>query len=365
MSNGITNREEGPSSTSPTWRVRPFGEGDVPGLLALYEETFGRRRIEEEFRWKLLGHPYQSIAATVNTIWVADEGGRMVGQHAGIPMRLKLGGEVVPAMHAVEAMTQRDHRREGMLTKLGGALYAHWRDSGIPLIMGLPHAGWGSRAHALGYRPAFPMVWLSRPLRPFSMLLSKFRRAVQSRPVPQSLGINFATIVDGGMTVSKRETAGGEFSRLWLQVGTAYTNAAVRDAQWVQWRYLDPPGRPFTLLLASRAGEPTGYLAYRLIAVGPRIIGRVADLFAHPEDTQTARLLIGAATRDMKSRGADSAAILVAAGSPLHTTVKRQGFVLKRGEYQASFVTFSSQIEAHTLNAPRNWLLTGGDFDVV
>src|SRR4051794_16999677 len=105
------------------WQVRPFQEADAPGLLTLYRDVFERERTPEDFRWKLRCPP-----SPVDTVWVAAAGDRIVGQHAGIPTWLKLGDTQVLAMHAVEAMTHAAHRREGMLTELGGGLYGHWRD---------------------------------------------------------------------------------------------------------------------------------------------------------------------------------------------------------------------------------------------
>jgi len=163
------------------WRVRPFVEDDTQRLLGLYRDVFGRERTEAELRWKLLRGNRPT-----DTLWVADVGGRIVGQHAGIPMSIKIGGTEIEAMHAVEAMTGAEYRREGMLTTLGGTLYSHWKEQGIPLVIGLPHEGWGTRAYALGYRPAFPMRWLMRPLRPPCDTILQTSALYQPNPNPKS-----------------------------------------------------------------------------------------------------------------------------------------------------------------------------------
>jgi hypothetical protein len=346
-----------PEGEERTWIVRPFEERDQDGLLGLYKEVFGRERSVEEFRWKLIGQE-----SPVDTVWVAVDGDQVVGQHAGIPMRLKLGNREVEAMHAVEAMTHGAYRKQGMLTILGGGLYGHWRDSGIPIIMGLPHPGWGTRAYALGYRPAFPLVWLSRPLRPLDLLLSKLGKKDRR-------GQRRATIAGerrvGDVLVVPQATAGSEFDTLWGEVGRYYQNSVVRNAAWVQWRYLDPPNGRFTVLMALRNGSPAGYISYRLALLGGRPIGRVADVFSAPEDRNTIRALVSSALKDLRAQGAESAAILVAEGSHLHRVVRSHGFLLNRGSYDASFIPFADDLDAESLNDPARWLLTGGDFDVV
>jgi hypothetical protein len=341
-----------------SWHVRPFREEDLPGLLDLYRLVFGRVRNEEEFRWKLCG-----LESPVDTVWVAAEGNRIVGQHAGIPMRLRLLGENVFAMHAVEAMTHPEYRKQGMLTELGGGLYNHWRDKGVPLIMGLPHAGWGTRAYALGYRDSFPLRWLSRPIKPLSMLLSRLGRATGDRagdPAAQVVQINSRN----GFDISQLNRAGEEIDSLWANAGPEYENCVVRDRAWVQWRFLDIPGRPYTVLLAKRDDLPVGYITYSLMVAGSRRIGRIADVFAGANDA-AASALLSAAVSDLRARGADSATLLVAVGSRLYATARSAGFFLKRGDYATSFIPLAEGVEMAAISNPALWHLTGGDFDVI
>lgn len=351
---------QSPEVEGRTWQVRPFRESDLPGLLSLYSQVFRRERSPEEFRWKL-----RALRSPVDTVWVAADGERIVGQHAGIPMRLKLGESEVLAMHAVEAMTHDDYRQQGMLTLLGGGLYRYWRDSGVPLVMGLPHPGWGSRAYALGYREVFPMRWLSRPLRPIAILLSKVGLRRATAPASISEREPNSHLYDGDLQVSSLQTASSEIDALWSNLGPQHRNAVVRDADWVQWRYLDLPGNPFTLLLARRGGKPAGYVAYRVVMLEGRKIGRIGDLFAAPDDHRAVRSLARAAMRDMQAQGAESASMLVAVGSSLHGAMRKEGFLLNRGEYQASFIQLSDSLPMEAVSAPAAWLLTGGDFDVV
>lgn len=348
--------------SQPRWQVRPFREEDTPGLLALYRLVFKRDRSEAEFRWKLLSH-----AEPIDTIWVADINGTIVGQHAGIPMHVKLGDREVLAVHAVEAMTHPDYRKEGMLTELGGALYSRWRDQGCPFIMGLPHAGWGSRAHVLGYREAFKLRWLSRPLDPVGFIASTlgFRSPAQSAPISGDWDYQFPAQRGQGISVARVQTAREEFDALWRTTSGSYPNSVVRDASWVQWRYLDAPGAGFKVLIARRGGDPAGYAAYRRVKIGDRNIGRIADVFSAPGDRRVVRALVRVACADLRAGGADSVACLMTANSALHSAMRGLGFLLNRGEYDASFIPLAGDLEWASISDRRTWLLTGGDFDVI
>jgi hypothetical protein len=84
----------------------------------------------------------------------------------------------------------------------------------------------------------------------------------------------------------------------------------------VQWRYLDAPGQDYIALLAKENSVPRGYIAFRVVPIGNRLIGRIADIFTARDDRRTQDALIKAANRLLAQQGADSVATLVALDSP-------------------------------------------------
>jgi hypothetical protein len=133
----------------------------------------------------------------------------------------------------------------------------------------------------------------------------------------------------------------------------------------VRWRYLEAPERPYTVLVAWCGESPVGYIVYAIAPIEGRQIGRIADLFAHPDEKEVASGLLGVAIQDLWARGADSAAMLIADGTPLYRAVRSSGFLLNRGSYEVSFVPLSPELDMSLLNEPAGWHLMGGDFDVV
>jgi hypothetical protein len=195
---------------------------------------------------------------------------------------------------------------------------------------------------------------LEARLRPSS---GQIKPAVAMRPLDKSERL--------GIVIEPVARAGSEIDHLWRLVGPAYENCVVRDAAWVQWRYLDEPASLFSVLMARKQGRPAGYIAYRLANAGGRLIGRVADLFVRPGDADVAGALLRAALTHLRGYGADSVAVLLAAGSDLHARLRANGFLLPRGHYRASFIPYSSTVDFDSLSDPARWLLVGGDFDVV
>ncbi|HEX9991002.1 MAG TPA: GNAT family N-acetyltransferase [Chloroflexia bacterium] len=358
------------------WQVRAYRPGDERQLVTLYAEVFGRPRSIEAWRWKLMGR-----AGSPENVWVAVTGeGRIVGQYGGIPLQMKLRGEIHPAVHAVEAMTSPDYRRQGMLTSLGSAAHDAWGRSGRVMVIGLPNEQWGTRNRALGYTDLFPLGWLRFPLhmervatrpgklpgplaRPAAALGGAGSRAWRS------LSRSNMRRKMAGVSLSMQEitSTSADFDRLWASLSPMYDNCIVRDSSWVGWRFIATEGYKYRVLLARSEGEPVGYIAYRLAESAERSTGYVADIFVGPGGQAVTAKLLEAALDDLSSRGAGTVMATAAPGSALHEHLRSMGFLPARAStaFMFEIVPLQPGVEPGTLADPRTWHITAGDFDVV
>src|SRR3712207_3528036 len=120
---------------------------------------------------------HREISPAAAWVAVTRDDKRVIGHYGGIPLRVRLRGEEFPAVHAVEAMSSRSFRRQGILTTLGSAAHEAWAHAGYKAVLGLPNEQWGTRNYALGYRRLFPLAWLRYPLH-------AERVAVRPGPLP-------------------------------------------------------------------------------------------------------------------------------------------------------------------------------------
>lgn len=355
---------------APVWIVRPSRPGDESQLAALFTAVFGQPLTEAQWRWKLCTQP-----APAPNSWVAEAGERIVGHYGGMPMRYRLGGREVLAMHGCNAMTAADFRRQGILTAVHGRANEVWKQAGIPFQTGLHYGGWGSRREFLGWVPLFKLVWVNHPLRPFRRAARRlgapsgplrFADALWRRLWNRRLAMDSGDPRAASVTIREVAAAGPAFDALWAAAGPGYENVAVRDRAWVAWRYLAAPGYGYRVLLAERGGAPAGYLVYRVehtAASSPT--GWIADLFAVPAATTVRRALLRRALDGLHAAGAESAVALVPAGALLHHELRRAGFLFGRATYDFSIVPFDPALPLDTLRDPARWFLTGADFDVV
>jgi hypothetical protein len=352
----------------PAWRIRPYAPGEEAGLVALFAQVFGRPITTEWWRWKLKGRP-----APVENVWVAvaEADGRIVAQYAGIPARVLWAGQIRDVMVSVDTMTAPDFRRRGILTALGQAAYASWAAAGVSAVLGLPNQQWGSRTDALGWQRLFALGWLRYPLHVERALAARLPRALAG-PAQALGGLGAA----GGRAARRRgprtgndlqveapASATADFDQLWARLAPAYGRLLVRDRAWVDWRYFRAPHQGYRVLFARSDGAPAGYLAYRYAPDSGA--GFLADLFTAPAGGAAAQALLQAALDDLWARGATSARATAAPGSALEATLRGGGFRPAPGAFDFEVVPLDPALDLGVGAGPGDWLLSGGDFDVV
>jgi hypothetical protein len=353
------------------WSVRPYMAGDEEQLAALFAQVFGRSRSVEAWRWKLKGWH-----APFETVWVAvtaDE--QIVGQYGGIPLRVKFGEQVYPAVHAVEAMSARRYRRQGMLTKLGSAAHDAWKEAGQIAVLGLPNNQWGTRNTALGYRHVFPLVWLRYPLR-LDRVATRTTKVPRILTGPAMVLGKAASYLWRQTSQSRVRTGGSQvqieqvhasstmFDELWSAASREYGNLIVRDSAWVEWRYLRAVDLHYKVFLACIGGAPYGYIAYRLAGAGDHVNGYIADLFVRRGADAVADVLLKAALDDMSAACAGMVLSAVAPRSALYFRMRRFGFLKGSAQFSFEIVPLQATFDLGSLADSSCWHLTAGDFDI-
>jgi hypothetical protein len=256
-----------------------------------------------------------------------------------------------------------------LLSAVGRKVYDTWRAAGVAFVLGLPNERWGSRAGALGWEPLFDLRWLARPLRPEAILARRLRMPLLARLT--WIGAAWNTLWrlrlrrDPAVRVRPVERAGPEFDQLWRRCGVETPASVVRDAAWVNWRYLDAPAFDYRVLLAERDGQPVGYAAYRVEARAVGATGLVAELFTAQADAPARRTLIAETLAALRRAGVDNVLTLAVPGSPLERDLRSAGFLYGRGAFGVQLVPLDPELPLGVLRDSQSWNMAGGDFDVI
>jgi hypothetical protein len=356
-----TERSESVACEPPG--VRAYEAGDEHGLVRLLGSRFGHDVAIEHWRWKLMHWP-----SNVANVWLAVANGKAVFHYGGVPLRYRLNGSSGTAMISVDAMTAPEFRRRGLLTRGTRRAFAEWKARGIAFTLGLPNEQWGSRIAAAGWQSLFPLQWLVRPLRPEVFAARRLgmpwlRRATI---VSDLFGRLLPHRLRSDPQIELREIAQADSSLdlLWHRCRSDAMFSVVRDSAWVQWRFFSSPTRKYRVVLARRGGDAAGYYASHVGTTSGRASALLAELVAPENDTAVQETLLAHAIASASAEGADMLATLAVRGGNFHKLLRRAGF-FRGPAFDVHIVPFAADLSMEQLRNPRNWHLSGADFDVV
>jgi hypothetical protein len=343
--------------------VRPYADGDEHALVALLGAPFNDAAGLAHWRWKLRHWP-----STAANVWLATSGGKAVFHYGGIPLRCSLAGTAATAMISVDAMTAPEFRRRGLLTHGAGRAFAEWHAHGIAFTLGLPNERWGSRTAAAGWQRLFPLRWLVQPLRPevFAArrlgmpwlrrvkILSHLWRGLSRTRLGLDPQIDFRAVAQ----------ADGCFDSLWERCKGDAVFSAVRDSAWVQWRFLSSPLRKHDVAVAYRHGVAVGYRAIHVARTQTKTSAFLAEILAPDDDRGARDSLIADAIATAYDAGADVLAALAVPGTPVYSSLRGAGF-LRGPAFDVHVVRFAAELSMEQLRNPKNWRLSGAEFDVI
>lgn len=291
--------------------VREARLEDEAGILELFSRAFSRSIPVEHFRWKRARS------------FVAVDGARVVAHYGLSPRRYRVRGRDVDAVLGVDAATDPDYRRRGLLTQLGARVRDDARTRGVAFELGIPSAMYGSRYEALGWEPLFPLRVLIRPL-----LLP---------PLP------FAS------KAAYLREADATLDQLWVAHADDFEVSLVRDRFWVVQRYLESPVLKYRVLSVDDAW---------VVVRNDGDIGYVVDELG---SDAALRVAISAAVEDLRAKGARKAQVLIAPGTRRARLYQRLGFLYPRDRLVVSWRPYDP---ASVLpRAASAFLVRAGDFD--
>ena len=280
-------------------RYRPQ---DKPELEALFRRVFGDARADASARrwhWQYLSNPN----AREPQIWVARDGGSVVGQYATMPVQLAVEGTEVDASWGMDVMVAPDRQRQG----LGEKLFQTWdRHTGASLGMGL-----SASSHRLFRKLKWPDVGpvpcLVKPLSPRALQRPRWPRLVNGAVWP--LGSLAVSVLrergEVDPAVRKVDHFDPRFTELWQRVAPRFALAVRRDAAYLEWKFVERQHIGYSILALDRGGQIHGYVVFRHTDEARARVTSVVDLLADPDDTPTIATLLRSVERDARQAGSD------------------------------------------------------------
>ena len=244
------------------------------GLFDFMRRVGRTHMTEEEFDWWFDRNPVGR-----RLISLAVDDGRVVGMAAMSFFRMVLDGEERTVAMPVHVATDAAYRRRGVFSTLELRNEQEAAADGAPITITFPNAA----SHPIFTGPLgwsdLPMrrVW-ARPLRAAGVVRYLLgRESPRGGLVPESREPSSY----GDVRVEPLERFGPEADELWRRSAPAYGNHLVRDAAFLNWRYVATP-REYRRFAALRAGDLRGVAVVGHTVKHGVSSGFLADLVSPP-----------------------------------------------------------------------------------
>lgn len=349
-----------PISTSTQWHPRDPRAEDNAALTAVFNAAFHRNDTAELLEWRYRRNPH----GLARTIIAAGERDEVAGAYSYVPRKFSIGGKVVTVFQASDAMVFEHWQRKGIFTGLDKILAERAAAEGIPF--GFAFCGRRSQKGFLanGWKPIAPYRTWTRILK---ITKTSFdARKSDGRLRRAMIPIEWLRAKSTDSTIKKclegfSDEPITNFGKKLAEIPPPkYTIFGMRDAEYLNWRYLWTPRRthvPFRLL---RGNEVVGYFDIECAASGR---GYLLD--ARGADEASERAAIAAAIEKLKIVGASTVQTTVIDGSFLDTTIRPFGFEPPRDRETLPFIIriFNDTPESRLALDPKNWYIFDGDRD--
>jgi GNAT superfamily N-acetyltransferase len=370
--------------------VRTYAKGDEIEILKLMSMSGFERdyqRTVEHWLWKYECNPFGHI------IGVAEHNGRLVGSMGLTIIKLKIGDQVVLGSQAVDLLVHPKFRRQGIFLSIGRFLQKEVKKKGIVISYVFPNEQ--SRLGFLKYHGYFDVGNVPRLVKPVNM--SKMTSFFEENRVVRVLNDNkissgvmrilLQTVFKVSFLVSKLfihvgrtdienltirtiELFDDRFDDFWNKVSKEYSISVVRDRRYLNWRYFECPNVKYTVLVAERKGEVSGYVVLRCTNEKSLVVGHIVDLLAPLDDKSAIRYIITKAIDHFKEKNVDLIVcwMLKESSSARHTykILRSNGFIPIFGQSMSFIARASSpKVSSSSVADVTRWYITQGDSDQI
>lgn len=310
--------------------LRPYRDGDEVALRQLHYAVVGEKHREHWLKW--WHWQFNENPAGKPIYWVAEIGDKLVGQYTIIPVKLKVGNEIIIGYQSVDTMTHPDYRHRGIFVNLATKTYEVAGNNAV--IYGFPNQySYLGFIKKLGW---FEVGTIDAMVKPLWFPNTKK--------------------TDSEITTTEILSFDNRINDFWADVSNDHETMVVRDKEYLNWRYVTVPDVNFRIYLAEKGEKILGYIVVKCEYQYRLNIGRIFDLVVRQEPVGQA--LIQKAIEYFKSQRAILALYRLIAPENYHRMLRKSGFMtLPLMNKKAHFIVRP--------NTTKRWFVQTGDADTL
>ncbi|PIN86292.1 hypothetical protein COV19_05785 [Candidatus Woesearchaeota archaeon CG10_big_fil_rev_8_21_14_0_10_44_13] len=355
------------------YKTRTFRESDLAGVISLCRLVFGSKTAEKfKKNWHWYSRENPVLRDHKLDSWVVENKGKIIGYINLNPGMIKMGDKNVMIAWGGGLMAHPGHRGKG----IGKEMVKRWKEeANICLALGVGDVAYGIES-SMGWSNLDMAKAMIRIINPekflsYSLKMKKGRLSyLLSRPLGLILAMFFSAKKPGRYladhTIDELKNFDSRFDVFWDEVSDDLGIAAVRDKEYLDWKYTKNPTRGFRIFAAAdKKGRINGYVVITKISSENFNWGRVVEFVASPHDIGTMQALIWKINDYFIEEGCD--AIQAYGMKRQHRKMfSKNGFIYSRTMGQRFIVKIDDTKnlpDIRFFKNPDNWFVTAGDSD--
>ena len=332
------------------------GKG-ILSLLNQGERSFDGTFIDWRYRKRPLGYLVIAVAREPN--------GQVVGCRSVFPYLFRMRGEEKVFGFQADLFVHKDFRKVGLGEKLVKFCIDRTRERGIRTILGMPNFV----SAEIQKKQSFKQIGVVQGFRRYFSLRHRLGGKITN---PSLLNV-LSKITEGflrfrspenaferenGYHLVAEKTINEDFDRLWDEISKSIDIIGNRSSEYLSWRYINHPYKPYEVLKLKKDNRLVGYMIYQK-KEGGRVY--VDDVLIIP-DPVMADNLIGKCLLHFRKTRVNEVEIGLSEANFLIPHLLRFGF--RACPDQWPFLVLSQDDTEPFLYDISRWHLTFGDKDM-
>lgn len=340
-------------------RFRP-GD-DRRALEALYRRVFGNDAADaSRLRWDWQYRRNPNNPGGTPVIYIAREGPTIVGQYATMPVRLWVRGQEVDASWGMDVMVAPERQRQG----IGEALFRTWdRNTGASLGLGLSESS-HRLVKKLRWPEPGPVPCLVKPLTRRAFKRPNWPEGVNN--LVSALTLPLVKIVARSRPLRAQVEMIRRFppdvTTLWDRIAPKFDFAVRRDAQYLNWKFIEAPHVRYAVAALKRDDRIEGYAVYRHLQEPRSRVTNLVDFLVDPDDAAGFDTLLRWVDREARSADSDKVRTF-ALHAGFRRLLRKAGYFTVKSNVEFVVKVNRADVPADFHEHTDRWHVTLGDSD--
>lgn len=262
-------------------------------------------------------------------IYYAVKQNQLAAIYTALPVKVRINGQVKKALQSIDTLTDENHRGKGLFIKLANMLYNEAPEFGYSFVFGFPNAnsapGFFNKLKWVSFGEA---PFLVKPFNIFYFLKKFINRNKRNVYKTSNHVFNYPELIRINNQVQIKQITRFEddYNTIWNSAAKNIKICVERDADYMNWRYIDKPGENYCCYGLYKSGVLQGVIVFAIKAKHDGLLGYIMDVVFLPEDTWTAKKLLKFANNTFRQENVDAALAWSIPGAFNYNCYKKRGY---------------------------------------